>query len=54
MIKILKLVILILREHCRSKTLDNVKDRTILVFHKEEESILEKKMDIDNDMQKFK
>ena len=37
-----------------AKLLDNVKDRTILVFHKRRRKHSRKKMDIDNDMQKFK
>ena len=31
-----------------AKLIKNIKDKKILVFHKEEENILEKKMDIDN------
>ena len=37
-----------------AKLLDIVKDRTILVFHKEEENTPERKMVIDKDIQKYK
>ena len=37
-----------------AKLLDNVKDRTVLVFHKRRRKHSRKKMDIDNDIQKFK
>ena len=37
-----------------AKLLDNVKDRTVLIFHKEEENIQEKRMDTDNDIRKYK
>ena len=37
-----------------AKLLDNVKDRTVLVFIKEEENTLGKRMVIDNVIQKYK
>ena len=37
-----------------AKLLDNVKDRTVLVFHKRRRKHSRKKMDIDSDIQKYK
>ena len=37
-----------------AKLLDNVKDRTVLIFHKEEENIQEKRMVIGNVILKYK
>ena len=37
-----------------AKLLDNVKDRTILVFHKRRRKNSRKKMDIDNNILKYK
>ena len=37
-----------------AKLLDNVKDRTVLIFHKRRRKHSRKKMVIDNDIQKYK
>ena len=37
-----------------AKLIDNVKDRTVLIFHKEGENIQEKRTDTDKDIQKYK